>query len=253
MSIAKEIGTYDEGRFDRAYEYVRKQCDTIDERIANLKDSGKIVEGIKKAKRHSMKDDGQDDPNDDGPGGGKRLINKDEKCIIQPYGNSISERGRFIEDGGKTYPTTVNRSEESRVLSSEDVFGREHKKSVTPEFRIEEDVVYDSEKFQKVYNSLNGDIQSKKIADRVFELGSRLGLKYTIGDIDGGLDGIEIIMYDINGLTDWRYTPQDKANTILHVAIHGITTYAINIAEGSARAPKETIGCIGGVDPEERN
>lgn len=245
-AIAKEIGTYDESRFDRAYDYVRKQYDTIDERIANLKDSGKIdkiIEGIKKAKRHSMKDDGPDDPNDDGPGGGKRLINKDGKGIIQPYGNSISERGRFIEDGGKIYPTTVNRSEESRVLSSEDVFGREYKKSVTPEFRIEEDVVYDSEKFQKVYNSLNGDLQSKKIADRVFELGSRLGLKYTIGDIDGGLDGVEIsgghIMYDINGLTDWRYTPQDKANTILHEAIHGITTYAINIAEGSAKAPKD--------------
>lgn len=100
---------------------------------------------------------------------------------------------------------------------------------------------------QALFDALNSNQETASLFRRVFPVAKALGIKYSFAQYDGrdtpSTGGMTVAQYDRDEIklfeNTLRFTsPQTFASTILHETIHGVTVYAMEVANGDMKNPR---------------
>lgn len=89
--------------------------------------------------------------------------------------------------------------------------------------------VYHTQEIQELFNQLNTNKELRALADKVFDVCKTFGVRYAADsnytEETGGVAAGLKVRYNLNYFKDVDVSDQDKANTLLHEAIHTATVY----------------------------
>lgn len=100
---------------------------------------------------------------------------------------------------------------------------------------------------QALFDALNSNQETASLFRRVFPVAKALGIEYSFAQYDGhntpSTGGMTVAQYDRAEIklfeNTLRFTsPQTFASTILHETIHGVTVYAMEVANGDIKNPR---------------